>query len=137
MELTKYDLENIIALCDQDEGDMRVSISLRKRAIRALAYQDVKFRITFRDVLFLRKLHDKDMDDGAKATLEKIISRKLWKIWILRYNSHGEQVGAAVYPTEYLSRHSARRNAVKRFGIDNPEFSWIISQDNPFCELRV
>lgn len=133
MKLNNNDLENIIAICDQDEGDLRWSISLRKRAERALVYWDVTLRLSFRDILFLRKRYDKDMDEDAKATLDKILSKKLWKIWIRRYDKQGEQIGAAVFPVEYMSRRSARRSALNRFGVSNSEFEWIVSQDNPFC----
>jgi hypothetical protein len=56
MAYLRVDLENIIALCSQDENDYNnpIALSLINRCERALVYRDVSIRLTQRDKEFLR-----------------------------------------------------------------------------------
>ena len=74
MAYLNVDLENIIALCCQDEEDYNnpIALNLINRCERALAYRDVSIRFTQRDKDFLRSKYDKDMDSDAKRTIMTI-----------------------------------------------------------------
>ena len=74
MAYLKRDLENIIALCCQDENDYNnpIALNLINRCERALAYRDVSIRFTKRDKEFLRSKYDEDMDLDAKRTIMSI-----------------------------------------------------------------
>ena len=71
MSYLKVDLENIIALCSQDENDYDnpIALSLINRCERALVYRDVSIRFTKRDKEFLMSKYDEDMDLDAKRTI--------------------------------------------------------------------
>lgn len=73
MLYTKDDLENIIALCEQDGNGCKASESLVRRCKNALAYSDVSIRLTKNDKNYLRTLYDMDMDKSAMFTLNKIM----------------------------------------------------------------
>ena len=70
---TDNDLKNIIALCQQDEDESKVAKSLVNRCLKALAYRDVAIRLTKTDTDFLKQKYDKDMDEDAMFTLNKIM----------------------------------------------------------------
>ena len=74
MAYLTVDLENIIALCSQDENDYNnpIALSLINRCERALVYRDVSIRLTQRDKEFLRSKYDEDMDRDAKRTIKTI-----------------------------------------------------------------
>jgi hypothetical protein len=74
MAYLRVDLENIIALCSQDENDYNnpIALSLINRCERALVYRDVSIRLTQRDKEFLRSKYDEDMDRDAKRTIKTI-----------------------------------------------------------------
>ena len=74
MAYLRVDLENIIALCCQDEEDYNnpIALSLINRCERALVYRDVSIRLTQRDKEFLRSKYDEDMDRDAKRTIKTI-----------------------------------------------------------------
>lgn len=73
MKYCENDLKNIIALCEQDEGNSKVAKNLAERCKKALAYKDVSLRLTKNDKQYLRLQHDPDMDEDALATLNKIL----------------------------------------------------------------
>ncbi len=76
--MSKYtddDLENLIALCDQEENPSPQAIILKKRCEQALAYADCSLRITRKDKELLQDLFDPDMDPEAKATLNKCVKK--------------------------------------------------------------
>ena len=74
MKYTRNDLENIIAICEQEEhSDISVPAKLVKRCKKALAYRDVTLRLTRQDKEFLQYMYDDDMDADAKETLKKIL----------------------------------------------------------------
>ena len=70
---TEMDLENIIAICEQDEGAPAQAGRLKKRCERALAYRDCEIHITEEDKRFLSQYYDEDMDPEAKETLTKVL----------------------------------------------------------------
>ena len=74
MAYLNVDLENIIALCSQDEEDYNnpIALSLINRCERALVYRDVSIRFTKRDKEFLMSKYDEDMDLDAKRTIMSI-----------------------------------------------------------------
>lgn len=72
MKYTRNDLENIIAICEQDE-DSKIAMNLVQRCKKALAYRDVSLRLTKNDKQLLSLRYDKDMDEDAKKTLENIL----------------------------------------------------------------
>lgn len=74
MGYLRVDLENIIALCCQDEEDYNnpIALNLINRCERALAYRDVSIRFTKRDKEFLMSKYDEDMDLDAKRTIKSI-----------------------------------------------------------------
>lgn len=76
MAYLSVDLENIIALCCQDEEDYNnpIALNLINRCERALAYRDVSIRLTKRDKEFLATKYDEDMDWDAKRTLKTILN---------------------------------------------------------------
>lgn len=71
----KKDLENIIALCSQDEEDVSnpIANSLIDRCEKAMVYRDINIRFTKRDKEFLRAKYDEDMDSDAKRTLMDLL----------------------------------------------------------------
>ena len=73
MKYSKNDLENIIAICEQDEGDSKIAKNLAERCRRSLAYRDVPIRLTKNDRQYLTLRYDSDMDEGALLTLNKIM----------------------------------------------------------------
>ena len=73
MKYTRNDLENIIALCEQDDNGCEVSKNLVRRCKNALAYNDVSIRLTKRDIKYLRTLYDPGMNQDAMFTLNKIM----------------------------------------------------------------
>ena len=73
MKYTENDLKNIIALCEQDEGDNKIAKNLAKRCRKALAYKDISIRLSKNDIRYLRLKYEPDMDDDALFTLNKII----------------------------------------------------------------
>ena len=74
MKYTRNDLENIIAICEQEKhADISVPAKLVKRCKKALAYRDVTLRLTKQDKEFLQYMYDDDMDADAKNTLQKIL----------------------------------------------------------------
>ncbi|MCD8109054.1 MAG: hypothetical protein LUE14_02995 [Clostridiales bacterium] len=70
---TEEDLINLIALCSQSPENFHACGSLLDRCEKALAYSDIRLRLTERDKEFLRSVYDEDMDAGAKKTLEKVL----------------------------------------------------------------
>ena len=72
MKYTRNDLENIIALCEQDDSGSEASKNLVRRCKNALAYNDISIRLTKRDIRYLRTLYDPGMDQDAMFTLNKI-----------------------------------------------------------------
>ena len=70
---TEMDLENIIAICEQDEGAPAQAGRLKKRCERALAYRDCEIHITEGDKRFLSQYYDEDMYPEAKETLTKVL----------------------------------------------------------------
>lgn len=72
MKYTRNDLENIIAICEQDE-DSKIAMNLVQRCKKALAYRDVSLRLTKNDKQLLSLRYEKDMDEDAKKTLENIL----------------------------------------------------------------
>lgn len=75
MKYSDNDLENVIALCEQDETAGPVAQKLEERCKRALAYRDVGIRFTERDRQFLSTLYDEEMDKDALTTLKKILEK--------------------------------------------------------------
>lgn len=73
MSYGKNDLENIIALCDQDETGNLVAIRLSESCKRALAYQNVTLHLTKADREYLQSQYDEKMDPDAKETLHRIL----------------------------------------------------------------
>lgn len=74
MKYTRNDLENIIAICEQEKhADISVPAKLAARCKKALAYRDVTLRLTRQDKEFLQYMYDDDMDADAKNTLQKIL----------------------------------------------------------------
>lgn len=75
MKYTRNDLENIIAICEQEEhSDISVPAKLAKRCRDALAYRDVNIRLKKNDKDFLASMYDEGMDEDAKETLDKILA---------------------------------------------------------------
>lgn len=74
MAYLSRDLENIIALCLQEEEDYNnpIALSLINRCERALVYRDVSIRFTQRDKEFLKSKFDEEMDSDAKRTIMSI-----------------------------------------------------------------
>lgn len=70
---TDEDLENLIAICDQDEEDPKRAALLKQRCERALAYTYAHMRITIADIEFLKKRYDTEMNQSARQTLDKIL----------------------------------------------------------------
>ena len=73
---TEQDLENIIAICDQDEDAPALAGRLKDRCEKALAYKDCDLHITAADKRFLSHYYDGEMDPEAKATLHKILGKE-------------------------------------------------------------
>ena len=76
MGYLKVDLENIIALCSQDEADddNPIALNLIDRCEKALVYRDISIRLTKRDKEFLASKYDESMDSDAKRTLKTILN---------------------------------------------------------------
>ena len=70
---SKRDLENVIAICEQDEDAPAQAGRLKERCERALAYRDCEIHITEEDKRFLSQYYDEDMDPEAKETLDKVL----------------------------------------------------------------
>jgi hypothetical protein len=68
MGLTRNDLENILAIVEEDPDAKSLTI----RCSRALAYADVSIHITGKDRKLLAGYFDPDMDPSARETLEKL-----------------------------------------------------------------
>lgn len=73
MKYSEEDLNNIIALCEQDEPTKHTQ-SLVKRCEKALAYRDCTIKLNWRDKRYLQSLYDEDMDKSAKKTIEHILN---------------------------------------------------------------
>lgn len=71
MKYTDNDLENIIALCEQDENNQNKNLASRCK--KALAYTYISLKITKRDKEYLKKFYDPEMDQDALLTLKKIM----------------------------------------------------------------
>lgn len=72
MKYSDEDLKNIIALCDQENSEL--SKKLKKRCEKSLAYREMSLRISKIEKQFLQDQFDENMDESAKATLNKIHS---------------------------------------------------------------
>ena len=78
--MVKYsddDLENIIALAEQDNSNPSRSESLVRRCSAALAYPYRTIHLHQRDIEFLRSKYDPEMDTGALETLKKIVGNDM------------------------------------------------------------
>ena len=73
IKYTDNDLENIIALAEQDDSNPSRSESLVRRCTAALVYSYRSVHLHQRDIEFLRSRYDPEMDPGALETLKKII----------------------------------------------------------------
>ena len=77
VKYTDDDLENIIALAEQDNSIPSRSESLVRRCSAALAYSYRTIHLHQRDIEFLRNKCDPEMDPGALETLKKIIGNDM------------------------------------------------------------
>ena len=77
VKYTDDDLENIIALAEQDNSNPSRSESLVRRCSAALAYSYRTIHLHQRDIEFLRSKYDSEMDPGALETLKKIIGNDM------------------------------------------------------------
>lgn len=71
MKYTRNDLENIIAICEQEDSGY-IAHHLSERCKKALAYRDVSIRLTHQDKEYLRKMYDENMDEDAKETIKRV-----------------------------------------------------------------
>jgi hypothetical protein len=74
---TDEDLENIIALADQDDSNPSRSESLVRRCTSALVYSYRSVHLHQRDIEFLRSKYDPEMDTSALETLKKIVGNDM------------------------------------------------------------
>lgn len=134
---TEMDLENIIAICEQDEGAHAQAGRLKKRCERALAYRDCEIHITEEDKRFLSQYYDEDMDPEAKETLTKVLGgvnedllgKKVWisklalskgiyEMEVVRVSEDGKTVYGHIWDESYRGEgrewHRTKEEAMER-----------------------
>ena len=77
VKYTEEDLENIIALAEQDDSNPSRSESLVRRCTSALVYSYRSVHVNQRDIEFHRSKYDSEMEPGALETLKKIIGNDM------------------------------------------------------------
>lgn len=55
-----------------------------------------------------------------------------WRIWFTRYDASGDACGSGVMPVSYWDAGKAHDAAREHFG-DNKEYTWVVSQKNPYA----
>ena len=134
---SKRDLENVIAICEQDEDAPAQAGRLKERCERALAYRDCEIHITEEDKRFLSQYYDEDMDPEAKETLDKVLgggksdvlgkrvwisklalSKGVYEMEVVRVSEDGKTVYGHVWNEAYRGEgrewHRTKEEAMKR-----------------------
>ena len=74
---TDDDLENIIALAEQDDSNPSRSESLVRRCTAALVYSYRSVHLDQRDIEFIKSKYEPEMDTRALKTLKKIVGNDM------------------------------------------------------------